>query len=141
MRTKGDMNTCVFCKIISGQASAHVVHEDEQCLVILDIDPVCDGHMLILPKNHTGLFHELDDQVAAHISLIAKQMGEKVISHLGADGYNILHASGKAAQQSVPHVHFHVVPRYANDGKNLWYPENTGAKDRLSETMQVLTGQ
>jgi histidine triad (HIT) family protein len=108
--------SCVFCAIIAGEAPAVRVHEDENYLAILDIRPIVRGHTLVLPKRHTV---DLTDTPATTVADMVT-IGQRIAlaarsSELKADGNNIVINDGKAAFQSVFHIHLHVAPRQLGD--------------------------
>ena len=108
--------SCVFCAIIAGQAPAVRIHEDDDFLAILDIRPFTRGHTLVSPKSHTV---DLTDTSAATVAGMVT-LGQRIAraarrSGLHADGNNIAINDGKAAFQSVFHIHLHVVPRRNGD--------------------------
>lgn len=115
---------CIFCKIVEKEATAAIMFEDEQCLVIQTIEPVAPGHVLVLPKTHFTNVLDIEGAVLSHLTKVAQQMAQRLVLENSADGVNLLHAAGKAAQQSIFHFHIHVVPRYANDGLDLWFRNN-----------------
>jgi len=107
---------CIFCKIVSGQIPALRVYEDDHCLAFLDIGPLAQGHTLVIPKEH---FEELTDMPAEQVAAIARQLprlAKAVIEAVSAEGINVLVNQGKVAGQDVPHVHWHIIPRVAEDG-------------------------
>lgn len=108
--------SCVFCAIVSGEAPAIRVYEDDDYLGILDIRPFTRGHTLVIPRQHTV---DLTDTPAATVADMAA-IGQRIAraartSGLHADGNNIVINDGKSAFQSVFHIHLHVVPRRAGD--------------------------
>ena len=108
-------NDCIFCAIAEGEIPSFKIYEDDVALAYLDINPFAEGHTLVIPKVHrTGLLDAGDELLA---SLIARV--RKVAAHLkealGADGFNILQNNGAAAGQTVPHIHFHIIPRKNGD--------------------------
>ena len=115
------MNDCIFCKIIKKEAPASVVFEDDVVIAIEPIDPISQGHTLVIPKQHFENMLDIDDATLAHLAIVAKSVGKMVLERHGAKALNLLHAAGKEAQQSVFHSHFHIVPRYENDGLDLWF--------------------
>jgi histidine triad (HIT) family protein len=133
------MNNCTFCKIISKELYSNIIYEDNIVLAFLDINPVSEGHLLIVPKTHSENIFDTDDETLKHINVICKKMGQLCKDKLNTTGINILNASGKDAQQSAFHLHYHVIPRYKNDGINLWFPENADLKNSLETTFQKLT--
>lgn len=111
----------MFCKIINGEMPCHKIYEDEETLAFLDINPASKGHTLIIPKKHYVNIHDVDEETLNFIMKTTKKMSAKLKQKLNASGINIVNASGKDAQQSVFHIHFHVVPRYEGDGLDLWF--------------------
>jgi histidine triad (HIT) family protein len=114
------MTDCIFCKIVAGEIPALRVYENEHVLAFMDIGPVVKGHTLVIPKaHHDPLADTPDDVLARVIRLVARAQQ----AGLGSDGVNIHQANGAAAGQVVPHLHFHVVPRFKHDGHHWnWTP-------------------
>ena len=111
---------CIYCKIVANEAPADIVYEDELVMAFISKHQVSEGHTLVVPKNHfENLFDIPEEQVAA-LGVAAKIVATKLRDEHGATGVNLLHASGKDAQQSVFHFHLHVVPRYPDDGLDMW---------------------
>ncbi|MBY0293746.1 HIT domain-containing protein [Patescibacteria group bacterium] len=115
------MNDCIFCKIVNKEAPASVVFEDDISLAIEPLEPVSAGHTLVISKQHFVNMLDTDDAVLAHLAVVSKQIGKKLVEKYNAQAINFLHAAGKEAQQSVFHTHFHIVPRHENDGLDLWF--------------------
>ncbi|OBG83535.1 HIT family hydrolase [Mycobacterium sp. E802] len=108
--------SCVFCAIVAGEAPAIRIYEDDDYLGILDIRPFTRGHTLVIPKQHmVDLTDTPADTVAAMARIGARIARAARRSGLHADGNNIVINDGKAAFQSVFHIHLHVVPRQAGD--------------------------
>ena len=108
--------SCVFCAIVAGEAPAIRIHEDDDLLAILDIRPFTRGHTLVIPKTHSvDLTDTAPDTVAAMAALGQRIARAARRSGLHADGNNIAINDGKAAFQTVFHIHLHVVPRRAGD--------------------------
>ncbi|WNG86211.1 HIT family protein [Mycobacterium sp. ITM-2016-00317] len=110
--------SCVFCAIVAGRAPAIRIHEDDDYLAILDIRPFTRGHTLVIPKAHTVDLTDTPPQTLAGMAALGQRIAKAARSSgLHADGNNIAVNDGKAAFQSVFHVHLHVVPR--RDGDKL----------------------
>ena len=108
--------SCVFCAIVAGEAPAIRVYEDDDHLAILDIRPIVRGHVLVIPKAHTvDLTDTPPDTVAALMRIGQRVARAARASQLHADGNNIVVNDGKAAFQSVFHIHLHVAPRKSGD--------------------------
>lgn len=106
---------CMFCKIVAGEMPCHKVYENESVLAFLDIGPLSEGHILVIPKSH----YEKVDQVVSDdlkdVILAVKKITVALVDALECEGYNILCNNGKVAGQVVKHVHFHVIPRNSGD--------------------------
>lgn len=111
---------CIFCKIIKSEAPADIVYEDDNNIAFTPKETVSKGHTLVIPKSHVEDLYDISEQELADLSNTTKKVAEKLKATHAATGMNLLHASGKDAQQSVFHFHFHLVPRYENDGLDLW---------------------
>jgi len=111
---------CSFCKIVERKILSFKIAENERALAFLDIAPTAKGTTLVIPKFHANDIFEVTEKDIAAVGLLIKQVSEKMRKNLNANGVNILNASGKAAQQSVFHLHFHLIPRFENDGLNAW---------------------
>lgn len=110
--------SCVFCEIVAGTAPAIRIYDDDEYLAILDIRPFTRGHTLVLPKRHTVDLTDTPPETLADMVAIGQRIGLAArASELGADGNNIAINDGRAAFQSVFHVHLHVLPR--RDGDKL----------------------
>jgi histidine triad (HIT) family protein len=107
---------CIFCKIANKEIPAKIVYEDENTLAFLDVNPRSKGHTLVIPKKHYETFDELPDDIAISLIKTIKKV-VNILKSLNPDGYNILNNNNPIAGQEVPHVHFHIIPRY-NDEQN-----------------------
>lgn len=128
---------CVGCKLAHKEVETHTVYENEWVTCILDIEPISEGHMLILPKQH---YHDVDDldDVTAHEIMKASAVLAKVLkAHFQPDGITIIQNGG--AFNDLAHYHMHVFPRYEQDGFAWVEPSDpTNAKGRLHETREKL---
>ncbi|MBV9091227.1 MAG: HIT family protein [Mycobacteriaceae bacterium] len=108
--------SCVFCDIVAGTAPAIRIYEDDGYLAILDVRPFTRGHTLVLPKRHTVDLTDTPPQTLAEMVAIGQRIARAAReSELAADGNNVLVNDGRAAFQSVNHIHLHVVPRRNGD--------------------------
>ena len=108
--------SCVFCAIVAGDAPAITVYEDDGYLAILDVRPIVRGHVLVIPKVHTEDLTDTPPQTVADMMTIGQRIARAArASALHADGNNIVVNDGKAAFQSVFHIHLHVAPRKTGD--------------------------
>ena len=110
--------SCVFCAIVDGEAPAIRVYEDDDYVAILDIRPFTRGHTLVIPKRHTVDLTDTPPETLAGMIALGQRIGRAArASELRADGNNVVVNDGRAAFQSVSHVHLHVLPR--RDGDKL----------------------
>ena len=108
--------SCVFCAIVDGSVPAVRIYEDDEYVAVLDIRPIVRGHTLVIPKDHhVDLTDPPPDVVAGMMKLGQRIALGARASGLHADGTNIVVNDGKAAFQSVFHIHLHVAPRQAGD--------------------------
>ena len=113
----------IFARIIAGEIPCHRVYEDAHVLAFLDIGPVSDGHLLVVPKKTKAQLHELSDESAAAIGRVLPRLARAVMQATGATAYNILQNNGAAAHQAVMHVHFHIIPKLGSAGLGVgWNP-------------------
>ena len=110
------MTDCIFCKIISKEAPASIVYENNDFIAIMDAYPLTEGHCLVIPKCHAV---RLDDLTTTHRAELFN-IGHSIIeaqrkAGFGIQGTNILVNDGKAANQTVPHLHLHLIPRASGD--------------------------
>ena len=126
------MNECVFCKIVKGEIPSDKVYEDDNFFAFLDINPNNPGHSLIIPKNHYENIYNLSDEILKNIAPLIKKIAIAVKNGVNADGINIIMNNDGAAGQVVPHAHFHIIPRFADDGYKHWpgksFPKEENAK-------------
>lgn len=116
----------VFDVIVAGDIPAYKVYEDDDVLAFLDLSQVTPGHTLVVPKTHVADIFEYDEALAARVlSKLPKIARAIKASDENIIGLNILSNNGEAAGQSVFHSHFHLIPRYANDGFDIPMPDHS----------------
>ena len=107
---------CIFCKIVEGTIPAVKVFENDRILAFMDIGPIIKGHTLVIPKTHYNPIMDTPDAVLAELMTIVRKIAQAQVEGLHADGINITQSNGACAGQAVPHLHFHVIPRFNLDG-------------------------
>lgn len=134
---------CIFCKILKGELEASIVYEDAQVVAFMDIEPVNEGHVLVIPKFHAPHLSDLDDETLGHMAKIAGKIAKAIRkSDIRSEGMNLFLADDEVAGQEVWHAHLHVFPRFKNDGfglkhdpqKNFQHPP----RQRLNELVETL---
>ncbi|RSM44661.1 HIT family protein [Amycolatopsis balhimycina DSM 5908] len=125
---------CVFCAIGTGQAPAAFVHEDDEFAAVVDLRPVTTGHLLVLPRAHHADLASLPAEAGARMFTIAHTLAAALRrTDLRCEGINLFLADGKAAGQEIPHVHLHVIPRFAGDGFVMDADWRVRSREELAE--------
>lgn len=126
-------HACLGCQLANGQVEAHVVYENEWLTVILDIAPLNEGHVLILPKRHAAEIEEMGEEASIAILKASMKMSRLIKKIYQPDGITILQNGG--AFNDLGHVHVHVFPRYVGDGFGWLEPEDRNDnRNRLADT-------
>jgi histidine triad (HIT) family protein len=110
------MEDCIFCKIVKGEIPSIKLYEDEKTIAFLDIYPVAKGHTLIIPKNHSATLYDISIEDAEAVGGTVSRVAKAVKKVLKCDGVNVYQGNEKLAMQEIFHVHFHVIPRFVDDG-------------------------
>src|SRR3989344_458036 len=120
------MNDCIFCKIVAGKIPAAKIYEDDQFLAFLDINPVTDGHVLLIPKAHHQMMIDLPEELIGPIYQVSKKLMERIKTAMAAD-FVVLSVVGI----DVPHFHIHLIPRRSGDGLANFWPTKKYAEGEL----------
>ena len=105
---------CKFCSIASGSEPSFTVYADDLAVAFLDYRPLLVGHILLVPRAHYETLQDVPDVVMAGVGPLLKRLSTAVMTGMEAQGSFI--AENNVVSQSVPHVHFHIVPRNKGDG-------------------------
>jgi len=130
------MKDCIFCKIVAGEISGHVVYENEHVLAFLDISQTTEGHTLIIPKAHVIDIFEMDSSKMEQIFSIVPKIANALKETFGCSGINVVSNNGKSAGQSVFHYHVHLIPRYGDDKFGIRFVNNMKKYD--TEKLEAL---
>lgn len=129
---------CVFCAIVRGEVPSVRILETERALALLDIAPLAEGHLLLIPKDHYATLETVPPAHLSEVTALLVPLARAVRRVLGCDGYNVLQNNGAVAGQAVPHVHFHLIPRRESDGLGYrWLPQRYPG-DRAAQLGQQL---
>ena len=121
---------CVFCRIALGTEPASVVWEDDLIMAFIDQRQFHAGHTLVIPRRHLRDVRELDDATGAALMAAVALITRAVAAAFPNDGLSVWHSIGEAADQEVPHLHFHVHPRRLNDRLLQIYPRHAPVPDK-----------
>jgi histidine triad (HIT) family protein len=122
---------CIFCQIIRGEIPSFNVWEDEDTFAFMDINPVHDGHVLIIPKEHADDVFTVSAAAISAVMRTAREVARSVRAVVQPDGLNLVQCNGAAAAQSVLHFHVHVLPRKENDNLALNWGLQPGDMDHI----------
>jgi histidine triad (HIT) family protein len=107
---------CIFCRIAAGREPSAGIYSDELCLAFMDIHPLGQGHVLLIPKQHVQKLEELDEQTRQHLfGVFDRLVAAQRRAGFGREGTHLIVNDGKAANQHIPHAHLHLVPRTRGD--------------------------
>lgn len=138
LESRDKMNdSCIFCKIVAGSIPSTKVYEDADCLAFMDINPVAKGHTLVVPKQHHNPITGMPPELLQKVILAVQKVAKGIYAGLKADGMNVTQANGAVAGQIIPHVHFHVIPRFekSEQAKN-WIPGKYDNPDEIKQYAQ-----
>jgi len=129
---------CIFCKIVQKIIPNAIVYENEKFLVFMDKYPINHGHSLVVPKQHYNTILDMPTQLVGEMYALVPQLAKAIITVIDSDGFNINQNNGKSANQIVPHVHVHIVPRYSKEKIKGQWPSRQIAK---IEELRKLAGK
>ena len=115
------MEDCLFCKIVRGEIPSYRLFEDAHAFAFLDINPFGLGHTLVVPKFHARQLFFLPPEELAGVMPAVQRVATLLRNRLGCDGLALMQLNGESAGQTVDHVHFHLIPRYAGQPAG-WAP-------------------
>ena len=113
--------SCLFCAIVAGAEPAAIVLDEEACVAFLDVRPLFEGHVLLVPREHHVTLADLPAPLVAPLFATAQRLCRAVERAQDAQGTFV--AMNNVVSQSVPHLHVHVVPRRRKDGlRGFFWP-------------------
>ncbi|WRN81530.1 HIT family protein [Staphylococcus aureus] len=138
------MSETIFGKILTGEIPSFKVYEDDYVYAFLDISQVTKGHTLLIPEKASANIFETDEETMKHIGAALPKVANAIKRAFNPDGLNIIQNNGEFADQSVFHIHFHLIPRYENDIDGFGYKWEThedildnDAKQQIAEQIQA----
>lgn len=140
MRNTDAMDNCIFCKIVKGEIPSYKIYEDEKTYAFLDINPVNPGHTLVIPKKHALDVFEIEESEWDAVMRTVQKVARALEKSLQPTGINLAMNNRSGAGQVVFHAHVHVMPRYPNDGHELWKgrPYQDGEASSAAEKIRTV---
>ena len=133
----GEKQYCVFCSIIQGHLPTAEVYQYANFLVLMDKYPINVGHTLVIPKIHYDNLLVMPPVEVGRLYSLVPMVAESVVASVNADGFNVGQNNGIAANQIVPHVHVHIVPRFKPDSPDgRWPKRRVASQEELLESAQ-----
>lgn len=126
------MDGCIFCRIVNGEVPSVKIYEDDDVLSFLDISPANKGHALVIPKKHFELLTDVPDDLLAKVIQIVKMLSASVVEGTESEGFNIVCNNKAVSGQMVPHVHFHIIPRFSGDGLHMDWKHEKYAEGEIN---------
>jgi histidine triad (HIT) family protein len=127
------MSDSIFSKIIRGEIPAQRIYEDDGVIAIMDINPLAEGHCLVVPKEPAETIADLSDESAAAVGRVLPRIVRAVRKVTGVDACHVLQNNGADAGQEVLHVHFHVIPKPGGGGLGTRWEPMPVESERVAE--------
>lgn len=130
---------CIFCKIVNKEILNFTVYENDSVIAFLDINPHATGHTVLIPKKHFSTLEEMSESDWEKIAVGLKNVQDKLRKDLKPEGFNIGINDGRFAGQVVPHVHWHIFPRFLGDnGTSVHAIVKNNASLPATKTVELL---
>ena len=129
----------IFARILRDELPAIKVYEDDQVLAFMDIMPQADGHTLVIPKEPAITLMDLSPESAAYTINIVQKVAKAIQTALGAEGIVLMQLNGSKAGQTVPHIHFHLIPSSIHElGKHA---AQMGDMDKIKQLAEKIRAE
>jgi histidine triad (HIT) family protein len=130
---------CTFCQIVSGELPADLVDEDERTVAFMDISPATHGHVLVVPRRHVADVMSAGTEDWLAVAATARRMARWVVGAFRAGGVDLVQANsdGSVGNQTVYHLHVHVLPRYHDDQLGAWWSPETADPAEITEAARL----
>ena len=129
--------TTIFTEIIEGKRPGFIIFEDEHHVAILDKYPIDTGHSLVIPKTPYEKIIDMPENEVANLFTLVPKIAKAILKATGAVAFSIAQNNGKEAKQIVPHVHVHIIPRYANKA-TMWTKRGMPSDNELKELQEKI---
>ena len=132
------MEDCIFCKIAAGDIKSWKVYEDDLVVAFFDVNPEALGHVLVVPKKHFKDIFDIEEQYIKRVAQVAKKIAVALKGALGINNVNLVHNTGKFAQQEILHFHVHIWPRHKDDAVILRYTPKPELKAQFDDVLEKI---
>lgn len=134
------MNSCPICDLVAESIPSWIVYRDSEVICFLPKEVEAYGHTVIAPIRHIPDIYAASNESLGMLMTVARRLALHYRECIGASGVNLLHASGASAQQSVAHLHIHLIPRFDDDGLDAWpaFPGTSAGKDELLRRLKLV---
>lgn len=131
---------CPFCEIVQREdPDAREVYRDDHVVAFFPLEPATLGHTLVVPRAHVPDIWSLGDETAERVAVATTRLAQVVKHALAPEGLNVIQSNGKAATQTVFHLHVHIVPRWGNDAVGrIWPPETNYSEEQKDDAWERL---
>lgn len=127
----------LFLKIISREIPSHIIYENETTLAFLALHPNTKGHTLVIPKNYSRNMLDISESDLLEVMKTVRLIAPQIIKAVGAEGFCIGQNNEAVAGQAVFHTHFHIIPRFADDGLVHWHGHDV-SQETLAEIAEII---
>tara|TARA_B100000029_G_scaffold39756_1_gene37104 strand:- start:532 stop:936 length:405 start_codon:yes stop_codon:yes gene_type:complete len=127
----------IFTEIIEGKRPGFIIYEDQDHVAILDIYPIDTGHSLVIPKKPYERITDMPKNEVAELFSLVPKIANAVLKSTGAVAFSIAQNNGKEAKQIIPHVHVHIIPRYA-DKATVWTKRGIPSHEELVDLQEKI---
>lgn len=130
---------CLFCQMIDERIDSYTVFENEYAYAFLDINPVTEGHTLVIPKEHAETVMDISSDMIGPFFEAVQRVAAGIEAELEPAGINLLQSNGETAGQEIEHAHVHIVPRYEDDEVTIGFKPGDLDEEEASELEDRLT--
>jgi len=132
------MGDCIFCKIVKGEIPSVKVYEDESVLAFMDINPINDGHTLVIPKKHAENIFEIEAKDLLAVMEVAHKIARAIKESLKPEALTVVQLNGRLAGQMVPHLHVHLIPRREGDALKVSWEMIPGDMEKIKAAAEKI---
>lgn len=132
---------CLFCSIIEGKQPCQKIYDGENIIAFLDIFPINEGHTLVMTKEHFASFLHVPADRLSKLILVAQKVAAAMKEAYALKGFNIQQNDGLVAGQAIPHIHFHVIPRFHGDGVRIPSGHRPYAEGRIQQVRDKIVAK